>query len=310
MKQMNPIKSIMNTYNKSSTWGKILFFVILFLIVIAIFKPLTRKEGFEQKDEFSFKTGPAVYDNFYADIYDDLVFNNMKDDYEIGEIVNKTTPTSESIILDIGSGTGHHVAKLSEQGYKSIGIDSSSAMIAQAKKNYPQYDFQQRDAMNTMIFQPNSYTHILCMYFTIYYMKDKGTFFQNCIKWLQPGGYLILHLVDRENFDPILPPGNPLLVVSPQKYAKERITHTKVVFHDMEYTSNFNLMPDKNIANFDEKFKKKNGSTRKNQHVLYMEPHEDIVKKAQNVGFILEGKVDLLKCAYEYQYLYIFVKPN
>ena len=42
--------------------------------------------------------------------------------------------------------------------------------------------------------------------------------------WLMPGGYLIVHLVDRESFDPILPPGNPLYVVSPQKYAKERIT--------------------------------------------------------------------------------------
>ena len=51
-----------------------------------------------------------------------------------------------------------------------------------------------------------------------------------------PGGYLIVHLVDRESFDPILPPGNPLYVVSPQKYAKERITKTKVHFNDFIYS--------------------------------------------------------------------------
>jgi hypothetical protein len=73
--------------------------------------------------------------------------------------------------------------------------------------------------------------------------------------WLMPGGYLIVHLVDRETFDPILPPGNPLYVVSPQKYAKERITQTKITFNDFIYTSNFSLDKPNNMAMFDEKFK-------------------------------------------------------
>ena len=46
-----------------------------------------------------------IYDEFYANVYDDLIFNQIKNDYEVGEIINKTTPDTESLILDIGSGT-------------------------------------------------------------------------------------------------------------------------------------------------------------------------------------------------------------
>ena len=41
-----------------------------------------------------------------------------------------------------------------------------------------------------------------------------------------------------------------------------------------------------------------------------MESEQDILTMAQNAGFIVEGKIDLLQCRYEYQYLYILVKPN
>jgi hypothetical protein len=128
--------------------------------------------------------------------------------------------------------------------------------------------------------------------------------------WLMPGGYLIVHLVDRDRFDPILPPGNPLYVVSPQKYAKERITKTKIHFNDFLYTSNFNLDKENDISSFDEKFKFNDGKVRKQQQRLYMEDTSTIVNIAQDCGFILHGKIDMVKCAYEHQYLYIFIKPS
>ena len=67
---------------------------------------------------------------------------------------------------------------------------------------------------------------------------------------------------------------------------------------------------EKDIATFDEKFKYNDGRVRKQQQVLYMEDTSTIVNEAQDVGFILHSKVDLLKCGYESQYLYIFVKPS
>jgi SAM-dependent methyltransferase len=268
------------------------------------------KEGMVTTDKFLFKQGEDVYDDFYVGIYDYLVFNGIRNDYEIGQIINKSNPTEASIIADIGCGTGHQVANLNSKGLKVIGVDISPSMIEKAKENYPTLNFQVGNALDNGLFKMNSLTHILCLYFTVYFFKDKRHFFDNCIDWLMPGGYLIVHLVDRESFDPILPPGNPLYVVSPQKYAKERITKTKIVFNDFDYTANFNLDREKDIATFDEKFKFEDGKVRKQQQMLYMEDTSTIVNAAQEAGFILQGKIDLVKCAYENQYLYLFTKPN
>jgi len=309
------MKSIIYLYNKLPVSGKILIFVTLFLIIVIFFHSLkkyeNKKEGFQQNNTFLFKGGNDIYDDFYSNIYDELVFNNLKDDYEVEQIIDSTEPTQKSIILDIGCGTGHHVAKLSQQNFNVIGIDNSVSMIKKAKENYPNYDFKVQDALNADAFLNNYFTHITCLYFTIYYMKDKNLFFRNCMNWLMPGGSLILHLVNRDKFDPILPPGNPLLIVSPQKYAKERIMKTKLVFYEFDYTSEFVLEKEKNIAYFNEKFKdREKGTVRKNQHLFYMEPQQKILTMAQQAGFIIEGNIDLVNCGYSEQYLYILTKPT
>jgi SAM-dependent methyltransferase len=307
------IKTLGSAYNKATIWGKVLIFIVLLMLLVLVFKGFdsTVKEGFEQADKLLIKTDNDIYDDFYVGIYDYLVFNNLKDEYEIGEIINKTSPTSKSKILDVGSGTGHHVSSMGAKGLDVLGIDISPSMIEQSKKSYPDYKFQVGDALNAGQFEPDSFTHIMCMYFTLYYFKDKQQFFNNCMKWLMPGGFIIVHLVDREIFDPILPPGNPLLLVSPQRYAKERITSTKVKFTDFAYSADFKLDKANNTATFIEKFKNdKDGKVRKNEHTMYMPDTQEIVDEALGAGFILQGQVDLLNCQYEYQYLYIFVKPN
>jgi len=135
-------KQIVNYYSKISPWGKVLVFIILFFMVVLIFKRIqglnNLNEGFEQTDSFLFKSKVEdIYDPFYADIYDSLVFNNLKNEYEIGEIINKTGATSQSVVLDVGSGTGHHVSLLSAKGIDAIGMDISLSMVEQAKKTTP-----------------------------------------------------------------------------------------------------------------------------------------------------------------------------
>jgi hypothetical protein len=76
------------------------------------------------------------------------------------------------------------------------------------------------------------------------------------------------------------------------------------------YNSDFNFDKDNNIATFDERFKFNNGNVRKQEQKLYMEDTQDILTIAQQCGFILQGKIDLVNCAYENQYLYILVKPS
>jgi SAM-dependent methyltransferase len=312
---MKIVKSLTNCYSKLSNFGKILVFVALLLVVVVSFRSFTPNiESFDvdmTNKQFLFKEGTAVYDDFYANIYDHLVFNAVKNDYEVGNIHNSTMLSGKSVIADIGCGTGHHVAALSSKNLQIIGVDISPSMIKKAKIEYPLIadHFKVGDGLNGHLFKDNSLTHILCLYFTIYYMKDKMQFFYNCMNWLMPGGYLIVHLVDKYKFDPILPAGNPLYVVSPQKYAKERITSTKITFNDFVYNSNFKLQDD-DIVIFDEKFKFNDGKVRKQEQRMYMEDLPTIVNMAQDAGFIVQGKIDMVKCAYEYQYLYIFVKPS
>ena len=65
------------------------------------------------------------------------------------------------------------------------------------------------------------------------------------------------------------------------------------------------------IIKFVEKFTNDgDGKVSKNEHTMYMPNIEDIVNEAQSSGFIVDSKIDLLQCQYEYQYLYIFTKPN
>jgi len=306
--------NIVKMYNNLSNWGKILVFCVLFLILVVLFKSVKApqiKEGYAQNDAYLLKNGEDIYDDFYADIYDELVYNDMKDDYEISQLVDKTRVTQQSNILDVGSGTGHHVSKLNEQGYRTIGMDISPAMLKKAKENFPSCKFMLGDATGSPDVNYNSFTHVLSLYFTIYYMKNKNGFFVNCMNWLIPGGYLLLHLVDRETFDPILPAGQGFLIVSPQKYSNKRITKTKVTFDNFVYNADFDLNEDKNIAIFNEKIKfKDTDKVRQNQHILYMEDKTTILNMAQQAGFIVDGEIDLMNAGYDSQYIYILRKSS
>jgi len=269
------------------------------------------KEGFIQEKQFVMKQGPDIYDDFYASIYNDLVYDEIKNSYEIGEIINTTNPTEQSLILDIGSGTGQHVAALNDKGYPAVGLDLSPGMVGQAKKNYPNFKFKQGNALEFILYPANTFTHVICLYFTIYYIKDKTLFLQNCYDWLKPGGYLVLHLVNRNKFDPILNAADPLHAVSAQRYAKKRITNSLVKFKDFQYRGDFKIDPSTGTASFEEIFKDdKTKNIRQNIHQFYMSTQKQILSIAKNTGFILKGKIDMVPVQYEYQYLYILSKPE
>ena len=162
---MKIAKSVIQCYNKLSNFGKILVFLVILLTLIVFFKSIIPvKESMIDREKFLFKTGDAIYDDFYANIYDYLVFNVVKNDYEIGIIKNSTQPGETSIIADIGCGTGHHVRNLSSQNLNVIGIDISPSMIAKAKEEFPQGDFRVGNALDNGLFKFNSLTHILCFF--------------------------------------------------------------------------------------------------------------------------------------------------
>lgn len=311
------LSKIYNCYRDLNTIGQLIVLISIALIIIELSNMATKykltKEGMTSSSspQFVMKEGPDIYDNFYASVYDYLMFSKVKNDFEIEQITSATHMNDESVIIDIGSGLGHHVNALHERGINVIGIDNSQAMVNEAKSLYPQCTFRKDDGLNSDLLQSDTISHILCLYFTIYYFQDKTLFFSNCFQWLQSGGYLVIHLVNKHLFDPILPAGNPLNILSLQKYAPKRITNTKITFNEFIYTSEFMFDDDdETIASFNEKFKFNDGKVRKTRHPLFMEDMNTITQMAQHCGFVLIKKIDLMQCAYENQYLYVLQKPN
>jgi len=308
---MKLFKSITNCYNKMSVFGKILLFVVLLLIVVSLFKKVFGREieGFTDETRFLFKNGDAIYDDFYASVYDFLVFNQLKNDYEVGVIINSAFANEQSVIADIGCGTGHHVNELTNRlsnDLSIVGIDRSPAMIQKAKELYPNLQFKLGNALEESLFQPSSLTHILCLYFTIYDIQEKYFFFKNCMQWLMPGGYFIVHLVDKTNLSsPIINPMHPLYVVQQNGTMK-----TKAQWDDFSYNMTSNIDNTSNVSTLEETFKFSNGRVRKQDHTLYIEDVSTIVNLAQDAGFLLHAKIDMNDISYPNQYLYIFVKPN
>ena len=159
-----------------SVYARILIFIAILLILVILFNRQTQTtESFVQQKQFLFNKD--IYDDFYSSIYDMLVYNFVKNDYEVGQIMNYSHPSQVSVVADIGCGTGHHVALLNDNGVSNItGIDQSASMIKKAKENYPNLDFRVGDATNSGLFYSGTLTHITCLYFTIYYF----TLFVNC----------------------------------------------------------------------------------------------------------------------------------
>ena len=292
----------------------ILIIILLFIIVISrLIKNSNLREDFENpKKQIIIPSNDGIYDKFYAGIYVGLFGDRAKVLFEVTQItkhaLKKWGPQNSIKILDAGCGTGWHT-KLLSKDYDIIGLDRSAHMINQAKKINNADVLKLGNMKDSTLFNRNSFTHILCLYYTIYYIDNLNKMFSNFRKWLSPRGMIVIHVVDRDNFDPLLNASSPFPLFSLQKYSKKRLTESKVHFNDFLYKGKFNLDKSNDIATFSEFFKYKNKpKIRKQEHKLYMPDTSVILEKARNNGFKLVHKIGLIPVNFEYNYLYIFRK--
>ena len=267
-------------------WKKYIFIFFCILMIIVLFRK-NKKEGFETNvKSFITKNNDNIYDEFYCDNYDTIMKDNKRTIFEISHLIKYGKLNANSSVLDIGSGTGHHVCELKKNNFKVIGIDISKYMVKKAKKNYPECDFVQGSINDSFVFLPSTFSHITCFYYTIYYIKDKSLFFDNCKKWLQPGGYIMLHLIDNDTFE----------------YKNKKIKNDTFC-----YRNEFHLSG--NQGTLSEIFNYTTGEVRQNEHKLYMTHYKDIIKMTKSKGIQIHKKIEMESCNYKNHYLFVFYIP-
>ena len=297
-------------------WLTVLIVLSSILLINIFFKQFNTdpyREGFDQISPFVLKRNYDMYDSYYADIYDDLQMPKERVDYEYKTILEMTQPTPDNArLLDIGSGTGDLVNVWNMRGFQAYGIDQSTAMVNVAQRKYPDINTKCGSATDPMAYERGSFTHITCMNFTMYQFQEKLALIRNCYYWLEPNGYFIVHLVDREKYNPIVPAANPLLVGNPQDFVDQRVTDSAINFIDFTYKNKVDF---KDLSSGDsrvittETFQDSvSGKVRQNELTMYMEDLKDIVYMIQKSGFIVHGSVAYINDAG--QYIYVFEKKS
>ena len=268
------------------TNGYFIAICILIFVLIVVKIPDTYNnshEGFIQTSPFIAKSDNDIYDTFYATVYDTLHDPSTRSKADYSKIVELTRPSrSNSVFLDIGSGTGHLVNRLEQNGYSVYGIDKSPAMVKQSLTKYPDIDVKSGDVLDPTTYDHGMFTHITCMDQTIYHIEDKHMFFRNCYNWLMPNGFLILHLIDKG----------------------ESVKDKMVEFVDFKYNRKHERKDDGRVVVKEQFVDDILKNVRQNELTLYMDPLSRIVKMALDNGFVAHAQVNVQ--GDDSQYIYVF----
>jgi SAM-dependent methyltransferase len=294
---------------------EILFLLCILISVYILYFRLnksnhtSRLEGFTSISPFEFKDNQAKYDTFYANLYDTIHKTKPQTHFDFQQILRLTQPNATSNFLDIGSGTGTMVNRIERAGFRAFGLDSSQDMISYATTNHPHNEYIYGDATNTMQFESDTFTHVVCTHFTIYEIEDKPQVFRNIFKWLKPDGVFILHLVDVQKFDCLVPIGKVEGVPNIQDYTPTRVNASSTEFPGFFYTHKYHFLHDHQATQIETFVDKSSSAIRKQETRLMLSPIEDILSLAKQAGFQTKTHINYMDNNHDqHQYLYVLEK--
>lgn len=316
-------------FEETNRYMMVLFILSIFFILVLLRNYIIErkvgggsKESFIQQPPFIVKRNENVYDEFTCKIYDTIFHPEKESQYVINNVFKLTEPSPNfTTILDIGCGTGELLNILSNKEYKNIyGLEKSESMALECLEKYPNLKVKIGDAsVDPMLFEKGTFSHIFCIGMTIYEIKDKIAFFRNCYFWLKPNAYLIIHLVDKNKFNTIIPAGKEQILLITDKntpninnYFTERVTNTEIEFEKFKYKSEYEFT-NNDIVIFTETFQDiTNSKIRKNEKTLYM-PDDlvNIIYDAQYSGFLVKSQITYGGVnGDENQFFFILERPN
>jgi len=264
-------------------------------------------------------TPEEIYDRFYSQIYEKIIgdYTDYRVEFECKDLYQQTNlqkySSANAKILDLGCGIGSHLATLASKHKQFVyyGVDSSESMLDVARrktKSFSNVRLIQGEMQDSTLFGKNEFSHVVMYYFSIYYTTDMSRLLSNLHQWIKPAGYLVVHLVDKYKFDPVLDASNPFPAFSFQKYSEKRRNKSVIHFERFVYESEFKVGAD-NQATFSETFKyPERNYIRKQHHQMHMPNVNDMVKTIKSHGFTLRHTTNMVDVGYEYQYLCYFTK--
>jgi trans-aconitate methyltransferase len=126
-------------------------------------------------------------------------------------LVELLQPSVGERILDLGCGTGHLMARIAEAGAEVIGLDSSAAMLEQARAAYPALSFVQGDARAFAFDQPFDAVFSNAV---LHWITQPESVIRCVCAALRPGGRFVAELGGR---------GNVKAIVAALRVAAERL---------------------------------------------------------------------------------------
>jgi SAM-dependent methyltransferase len=287
-------------------------------------------EGFQQDRVFTSKIGEDVYDSFYGEIYDELMYSSDRAQNLVDTIIHISQPTVRySAFLDVGCGTGAVLERLDDAGYRVTGIDRSADMVTICQQNLVDSKVVGRnlnivhgDVLDSMQFDRSQFSHVVCCGMTLYEWTyaEKLRFFRNCYFWMIAGGYLFVHLVDPLRFSPSALGAADIVKT---RVRGERVVNTEIDFVDFTYRSNYefggadDVGSDINVngdsqdtcsCNKRETFTDaKTQHVRENEMALYLSSVDSVVSLALRSGFVVKAKWNLSDSPYSDSHQYIFM---
>ena len=279
-----------------------LYIAIIFIVVISVkyfgvgiwtIKPPGTYEGFSQDKPFVLKQDNDIYDDFYTEIYDALTNAGKRTTYDADKIIEITNANNDTAyILDVGCGTGCLVAEFKKKGISIKGVDKSQSMINYATNQYPLLQngtlvtYQCIEAEDATVYERATFSHVLCLYMTIYELKDKARFFRNAFYGLQPGGYLVLHLVKGGDYTGFIDLGKPK-ALDDTAIIKSGIKRMQTDFggfvYKRDWTSDTML---RELFTDHESH-----AVRENELTWYYEPLKVVVEQVKRAGFVVYDNV-------------------
>ena len=301
---------------KLSLLHKIFLIMLITVFIYLVNKRTLEYEYYEDMTSgkrFESKFDDNVYDAFYSKYYDDIYENKERDVAQLKIIVSYAKNKKFVKMLDIGCGTGYHVHLLNKMKYDVVGLDKSKHMIEKAQSKYNDCEFIVGNILVNNLFDYNSFTHLLCLNKTIYNIKDKDKFFDNCSLLLTADGLLIIHLIDRDKFKPFILPKNDNVLHNPENYNNAISTNVIKFDKNMEYVSHYEVLNNSNSLDpyscYHEKFENlETHNIRKNTINLYMPTIDEIVTIAFIKGFVIKDKKSLESVGHTNEFLYIMKK--